>query len=342
VPYVGLPVAWLQSGAWPLALLWLTLTIVAFVVASWRPDGGPPRSPGRRLRGEEARSGPADSSEAVDIDHTVLQRGTSAGTAVLLALLLGLAPTANAAFTDQSTNGSSTWQAGRWVHHYVSAVLADAPFGLWLLDEDRGSWAADRSGANRTGRYHGIAAYGEPGGLPNNPGTSIRPGTGRVVLGPNPVRVPSAHTIELWFRTDSTQGGFLAGFESSTEATSGLADRSLIMNSSGKLVYGWWDTSPQRTITSPSSYNDGQWHHVALSATRQGTQQQATLYVDGVEVASGRTSKVESYDGWWRAGSGTVIPGSGISNSFPGLIDNIAIYDKALPGDRIRAHWAAR
>jgi len=51
----------------------------------------------------------------------------------------------------------------------------------------------------------------------------------------------------------------------------------------GKLMFG--TGSPNVTITSPSTYNDGNWHNVI--ATRTKATGALRMYVDGILVASG-------------------------------------------------------
>ena len=65
-----------------------------------------------------------------------------------------------------------------------------------------------------------------------------------------------------------------------------------------------------------------------------------TIYVDGSAVASGTTSSVVAYNGFWRVGQGSI----GLFNTpaFDGDLDNVAIYHSPLSAARVAAHWAAR
>ena len=223
----------------------------------------------------------------------------------------------------------------------ASTVLTDQPFGFWLLDEPRGSaYATDRSGNNRTGQYYDGLTLGQPGGLPDNPGTAVRTEGGRVVLGPHLVSSPSAYSIELWFKTTSTAGGYLAGFENDRDDSwwGATADRLVKMESNGRLTFGEW-ASRFTGITTPRAYNDGRWHHLVVTSTASRA---ATIYVDGAAVANGTTSAVDSYTGYWRIGQGSTGFLSGLSSSFPGEIDNVSIFHSTLPAHRVAAHYAAR
>jgi signal peptidase I len=356
-PYVGLPVAWVQSGDWIRLALWLLATMGAFALASRRLDGEPERW--RRLRqvrdritrrpprDPDLRGGPGGGSPTTRtapgapstgrLLRTRLPLTTAAG----LVLLATVTSTASAGFTSQTRSSGWAWTAGAWVQPYVSAVLADQPYGLWLLDEPAGrQYAADRSGNNRTGEYLGSLTAGAAGGLPKNPGTSVRTTGGRVVLGAQAVAAPTAYSIELWFRTTATTRSYLAGFEDDRDAGFSLlgsdADRSVTMESSGRLTFGSWPWA-STSITTPRAYNDGAWHHLVVTSTAARA---TTIYVDGAAVATGTTSAVGSYTGFWRVGQGSI--GWLNTPAFSGDLDNVAIYHSTLPAARVTAHWAAR
>jgi signal peptidase I len=315
VPHVGLAVRWVSTGEWTRLAVWLLLSAAAFAIAGTRLDGE------RRRR----RRGRAALATAVAVG----------------AVAAGTSGTAGAAFTARTLSSGWTWTAGAWVQPYVGAVLADKPFGLWLLDETGASpYAADRSGNDRTGEYLGSLARGAAGALPRNPGTAVRATGGRVVLGPQAVAAPAAYSIELWFRTTSTSQAYLAGFEDDRDAGYSLfgtdADRSVTMESNGRLTFGNWPWRSQ-SITTPRAYNDGAWHHLVVTST---SARATTIYVDGVAVVAGATSTLASYTGFWRVGQGSI----GLFNTpaFAGDLDNVAIYHSALPAARVAAHWAAR
>ena len=326
VPYVGLPVHWVRTRDWIPLLWWLLATAAAFVLAGWRLEAQRP-----------SRPGPSSPRPARSRRSTV-----AAATAVAVgAVTAGTAGSAEATFTARTLDSGNEWVVGAWTQPYVSAVLADRPYGLWLLDEARGAnYASDRSGNDRTAEYVGSLTLGAQGGLPGNPGTAVGTTGGRVILGPQAVASPSAYSIELWFRTTSTTRSYLAGFEDDRDATwSPLgteADRVVTMESSGRLTFGVWHNRNQ-AITTSASYNDGAWHHLVVTSPANRA---TTIYVDGVAAASGTTSHVGNYTGFWRVGQGsTGVPSAA---AFTGELDNVAIYHSTLPAARVAAHWAAR
>ena len=349
VPHVGLPVTWFQTGRWLHLATWLMLTVAAFALATRKLDGEPERWRLLRLLRDRLSprpppDGPSGSSGAGagPQRRDRVRRSRTPLLAVASLVVVGtLASTANAGFTGHTRNSGSAWTAGSWAQPYVSAVLADAPYGFWLLDEPRGAtYASDRSGNNRTGQLYGSLDLGTPGGLPRNPGTAVDNTGGRVVLGPQAVAAPSAYSIELWFRTTSTSRSYLAGFEDDRDASYSLfgsqADRSVTMESSGRLTFGTW---PGRStaITTPRAYNDGAWHHLVVTSTAGRA---TVIYVDGAPVVNGTTSTLLSYSGFWRVGQGSI--GWLNTPAFNGDLDNVAIYHSTLPATRVAAHWAAR
>lgn len=314
VPLVGLPVHWTRSRDWLPLLAWILASSAAFALAGRRLDTQRP-SPPRRSR-------------------------TAVVTAVAVgAVATGTAGSAGATFTDRTTASGSEWTAGAWAQPYVGAVLADSPRFLWLLDEKAGTATAqDRSGNRFLGDYGPGALLGQPGGLPNNPGTSVSTSGGLALTSAYTAGSPSTHTMELWFRAGPQSVGSLVGFGSST--TTGappVEDRVVRLTASGQITYGDWDSNPRSPIATPGGYADGAWHHlVVVSTAANGGRQSTVVYVDGVARASGLTSKVDDYTSYVRVGGG-----SG-SATFTGSIDNVAIYHSALSASRVAAHWAAR
>ncbi|WP_210504404.1 LamG-like jellyroll fold domain-containing protein [Nocardioides xinjiangensis] len=353
VPFVGLPVTWLQNGQWVRLGLWLLLTVAAFWAATRNLDGEPPKwnllrftsRPMRQRRSEHTSDDADDDNGAQEVPaarrvpHRVARRHAPALLGIVIALSGTGLGTANAGFTAQTRSPGMRWTVASFVQPYVAAVLADNPATFWLLDEAVGTGTAqDRSGNQTLGTYRAGATLGQTGALTSrNPGTSMRAAGGLAVTSARPVAAPTAHSIELWFRTTSTTGGYLVGFESTTATTSPLADRIARMTPSGQLTYGNWSTNPVRTITTPRAYNDGNWHQLVVAVANPSSFGDTVLYVDGVAAVSGQTSKAEAYNGYWRVGAG-----AGTSPAFNGTIDNLSIYLTTMPAARVAAHYAAR
>jgi signal peptidase I len=354
-PYVGLPVTWAQSGEWLTLVLWLLLSLAAFGLAARNLDGEPPKWGLLRLLLDLfRRGGPSDpddtptASSSQDSTSRSAPRSTSPGrilrrSPVLVAaglVLLGtLTATANAGFTGHTRNSGNTWTSGAWTQPYVGAVLSDAPSAFWLLDETGATIAAqDRSGQNVLGTYKSTTVRGEAGGLPNNPGTSMRTTGALALTSANPRPSSTTHTTEFWFKSADTDGGYLTGFATGSGAgVQSIQDRVVSLSTTGRITYGNWPSNQQNIIATPLSYNNNVWHHVAVVSTASnGGRQNTVIYVDGAARVSGQTTRVDNYNGYVRVGGGTG------TEAFNGSIDNVSTYGTALSATRVTAHWNAR
>lgn len=322
VRYVGLPVHWLAEGDYLPLGGWLLLSAVLFHFSFRRLDDEQPRRPGKG--------------------------GRLVATAGAAALLLTVPESASAAFTDHATNGSNTFKAAAILQQrYTAAVAADSPWGFYRLDESSGANAADSGGNNRTGTYTAVAAYRETGALPNNTGYSTRyaANLGRMVAGGTALSDPTTFSVELWFKTTSTAGGKLVGFENTRNQISPFYDREVVLRTDGRLTYvGGASTS--KVVVSPTALNDGKWHHlVVTSVPAGGSNLTASMYVDGALAATGTTIKASSvYTGWWRIGYGQIPAGTAfpVTGNLTGSVDDVAIYTTSLSATRVAAHYAAR
>ncbi|RZL15074.1 MAG: hypothetical protein EOO89_14840, partial [Pedobacter sp.] len=139
---------------------------------------------------------------------------------------------------------------------------------------------------------------------------------------------PMEFSLNLWFKTNTTSGGKLIGFGSSTSSSSSNYDRHIYMNNTGQLIFGVY-TGAVETIKSPASYNDNQWHNVVAILSGTGMK----LYVDGeLRASNPNVTTAENYAGYWKVGFDNLdgwieIPAS---RYFAGIIDDVNVYDREL------------
>lgn len=221
---------------------------------------------------------------------------------------------------------------------YANAVLNDDPATYWRLGNRDGAvdWAGSNDGVVGSGVTWsaGTAIGADAGGGSANFNGSASSG----IASPRSVAGPSTYSVEMWFNTTTSSGGKLIGFGNAATGNSGSYDRHLYMQNDGRLVFGAYPGAV-RTITSPSSYRNGAWHHVVASQGAGGMK----LYVDGVLVASDpNTTTAQAYDGFWRVGGDNLggWPNQPSSSSFSGRIDEVAVYPTSLSADQVAAHYA--
>jgi len=208
---------------------------------------------------------------------------------------------------------------------YISSISPVDLITLWHFDEGTGATASDSSGHYDTGTIVGAPTWttGVFGDALTFNGTS------QYVYGATLYAVePSTYTEELWFKTTTTSGGKLVGYDNSQSAVSATNyDAIVYMLNSGQIEAGNYVTSlgTEQTVTSPLSYNDGKWHQVVAQLSPTAG---SSLFIDGTLVAQNTThTQVQQFTGYWHAGAGNLNgwPNQPTSAYFAGTIDEVRI-----------------
>jgi hypothetical protein len=247
---------------------------------------------------------------------------------------LNISTDANAPFGTAGT----TYQVqltGTGVVPEISAGLAEAT-SFWLRAE--GNVQSFGGGAGSVGGQLFYApglvgqAFAFPGGYIRLPADAF----------PFPTAGTSTvpFSFETWFAT--TYGGIILGQQDvPMQISTGAAVPAVYVGLDGYLrVEMFWSgtASPQ---TSPSTVNDGFFHHVA--AVYDGTT--LTAYLDGVAYASipfTQTAYASAYFYQLGTGRGAGRPATGGSvYEFEGLIDEPAIYRRALTAAEVQRIYEA-
>ncbi len=221
---------------------------------------------------------------------------------------------------------------------YGKAVYDDEPSAFWRLDETSGNVANDSSGNQNPAGYVAGVTQGGPSGIGTQGTSATFNGSNGNVAQSNGQGSPARYSHELWFRTTTTTGGKIVGFGNAQTGNSSNYDKHVYMTNSGQLIFGVWNNSPN-TVTSPASYNDGQWHYLVTTQGADGMR----MYVDGELVGSNGVSANQGYNGFWRVGGDNLgaWPSRPSTDYFAGTIDEVAIYDFALSAEQVSAHYAA-
>ncbi|MER6175589.1 RHS repeat-associated core domain-containing protein [Streptosporangium sp. NPDC001681] len=248
---------------------------------------------------------------------------------------------------------------------YRASVLDDRPLGYWRMGEVRsgndpegGPYTCfpDETGQSGCAYFKTGVQSGKPGALTgttnasaNFQGSGTSSGIQHWGLFP---KMGKSVSVESWFKTSDS--GFIfwsGGFNTWTPSSSFNGVPGLYVGVDGKLrgqLRASFEGDPYTPVTSPQAVNDGQWHHAVITSTGGVTK----LYIDG--AAAGSANVGVEYIDWMAStviGSGSTdsrLPGSpaGRSNpaefGFKGLIDEVAVYDRALTATQVSAHYAAR
>lgn len=225
----------------------------------------------------------------------------------------------------------------------LEELAVDEPAAWWRLSEPAGSTsAADHSGNGRPSlrqtRTGAAITFGVEAGSPSTDGlTAARfaSGAGRFL------------TAQTGF------GSGLAGMTLECFASSTSTDTSMIFeaytdpDATGPYVYLYWnngtvwaaangDTGAATLVSSPSTYKDGQVHHLAARVT----QTLLELYVDGVMVASqGYTSR--TFGASYVAVGDSVLRDALGEPAFDGVVAHACVHTVALDAARILSHAQA-
>jgi PKD repeat protein len=218
---------------------------------------------------------------------------------------------------------------------YGSTVFDATPDAYWRLDETSGTVAKDITPNGANGTYSGGVTLGVPGAISGTTDTAITlNGVDGLVSSALSSTAPSVYTEEVWFKTTTTSGGKIIGFGSSPTGPCGSYDRHVYMINDGQLIFGTW-TGQENLVTSPASYNDGQWHLLVATQGSDGMK----LYVDGGVVGTNPQTAAQDYDGYWRVGGDTTWGGAS-SDYFAGSVDDVAVYSSELSAAQVADHFA--
>ena len=214
---------------------------------------------------------------------------------------------------------------------YGAAVYNLNPDIYWRLDDSTGTTMHDSGPNQADGDYAGAVTEGGAGAIPGA-GTSVAFNGGTASSRTAYVN-PTTYSLETWFKTTTTSGGKLIGFGDQRSALSNNYDRHVYMQNDGTLVFGVW-TGQTNTITTPLTYNNGQWHYVVATQSVNGMM----LYVDGVLVGTNPQTAAQAYTGYWRIGGDNTWGST--SPYFAGSLDEVAVYPTALTGQDVANHYA--
>lgn len=204
---------------------------------------------------------------------------------------------------------------------YNEAVLADSPIGYWKLNERSGTVAQDISGNNRHGTYHGTVKLATQGAFAEGDAVVFDGKTGYVEITTANWGGGKELTIEAWVNVREQSSDFQA-----VVSALGQEFVHLQLHSAGNIAV-YTDTGYTLLPILPQAPLNV-WRHLALTVGGGS----AKLYVDG-ELSSSAQGNFTTI-----RPTHTIRIGGGYAGGrfFNGAIDEVAIYNYALPQDRIK------
>ena len=240
-----------------------------------------------------------------------------------------------------STTCTSTSQcrAGHYCSAGACVAFGAGPILHWKFDEANGSIAQDASGNGHVGTY--IGASGAPAASAQVPPGSFTNAFSRafvanaqqaVRLAPAPAALkPTASmTISLWFRTTRLDLGHDP--PAASEALS-LGDNYFIRVRAADVTFTRFTSSSYATCFAPATTHlNGNWHHVVGVLSAAGMK----VYLDGVERCSNTRGDATNFS----KGPDLYVGRHGQNDpdwDFDGNIDDVRIYNRAMPADEVAA-----
>lgn len=216
---------------------------------------------------------------------------------------------------------------------YVAAVLADGPIAYYPLDDASGTSARDVVGG-KNGAWVGKSALAVQGAV--GTGALFDGATTRLEMPAGSFgftgKVP--YTIELWLSVSAvgTAVRFLLDYAAGADDSAGYRiyfnnDFFLCSRADAAGADGYGSITP----IAPSAF-------VHLAMTYDGAQ--VHLYANGSSNGPANGNRALP-----SIANGRLVFGDSAGGQFfklAGVLDEIAIYDKALPAARVAAHYAAR
>lgn len=222
----------------------------------------------------------------------------------------------------------------------LSQKLAyDSLVAYWKLDETYGTNFLDSSGNNYKG---GCSPSKCPKYTENGKanGAYVFDGSNEIFIGSLPRFDNSTKfTVEAWIKSDEI---------SSTERLGTIFNKGPVVSSQYAWFYifnppgynlvlesgdkeGW-----ARFVAPPSNFPADQWHHVAVSIDQVAGGVNVTFYKNGALTGTTLVYGRNIHSGSYNARIGSY---QGTSHYFKGIMDEIRVWNRALSGHEIKAHY---
>lgn len=255
--------------------------------------------------------------------------------------LAGVAVTTGAATSSNIT----TFYTESSFANYISAVNGSNPLALWPLTSSSSTpQYPDLSGNFNDASATGTVSALSSGPLSSGASTSFDGSTGYLASNSS-LTGPANYTELAWFKSSSSTGGTIIGFQDTPVTTTASShDRLIWLNNSGHVYAG---SDANNEVATTGTYNDGAWHLVAATLSASSG---LSLYVDGSLIGTPNASvkSAAAFTGRWTVGAGDLNSWSNASTVnangvgfFNGSLAGTAVLPSALSGAQVSALYGS-
>lgn len=217
---------------------------------------------------------------------------------------------------------------------YSSEVLADSPLLYWRLGESSGTTAVDASGNSRNGTYNGGPTLGVTGLLTGDSNTAVTfDGVNDYVTGAAPATT-SAFTIEFWFKGSASGGQLLMTRYPSTSGQRLFYVGVGSGGAAGKVEFAVKNNAGVEASVFGATLIGAGARHIVCTYDGSASRIYLNGSLDGTSTTV--TGALASVSPALEVAARTASP-----TFMAGTFDEVALYNTALSGARISAHYSA-
>jgi hypothetical protein len=220
---------------------------------------------------------------------------------------------------------------------YAKAILEDHPSGYWTLDETEGTVAHDSSGNGNDGRLEGAVAWKAESAIGSGTGATFDGGD--IVVGNDGTLFGFTNkhpfSIEAWVRPTKLDDLYrrIVAKERPKSPRDGYTV--WLRQGAPQPVIGFELLVGDVGTSSVAPFRGGAYVHVVVVHEAASS----AVYLDGALATSGPMDLALVEQPGPLTWGGTPFSAAG---SFVGALDELAVYDHALPPQAVAAHYAAR
>lgn len=224
---------------------------------------------------------------------------------------------------------------------YEETVRGDAPVGWWRLGDDTptSNLCSDSSGYGHDGYFKGLPASVDSivDGADDS-AVDFDGGNDRVILDPAAALTTAPLTVEAWIVTTQNPTVRSLIFAQTYTVNGFNFSLMLAIDNGGAAHFTFNSAGTSSGALSAALVNDDLIHHVVGSVD---TDKKARIYIDGVLADTGSAASNLDVLGGASLYVGQGDPGLSGWSRFDGVIDEVAIYNRALTADQVLAHYRA-